>query len=291
MERVTNLEVSSLDLERDYHVAFDLVFFTLVFEYNSLDLQLAICETIFLLDIIINFFVIRNEDVEKRDKPITSVSVTASSYYNQGFWFDFIIWFPWYAILKNVISGDLHVFNVIKCFRLVVLNNYLGDKQLKQKCGTVFDYFFKAVLDDPKKSQDFRENRTFIEKRILANNIAIAIKILFYTILTLYFTGAYWLCFSLIFFAWNDFQNVESFFIETFLALDIGDKILQSFYFALTTLSTVGFGDFYPKSNSERLLGALIILFGVALFSIIISEFLDMISGIQSVLKQETDDD
>ena len=56
--------------------------------------------------------------------------------------------------------------------------------------------------------------------------------------------------------------------------------MLQNFYFILTTLSTVGFGDFYPKSDMERILGAFVILFGVALFSIIISEFLDMISKI-----------
>ena len=67
--------------------------------------------------------------------------------------------------------------------------------------------------------------------------------------------------------------------------------MLRSFYFALTTLSTVGFGDFYPVSSSERLLGSLFILFGVALFSIIISEFLDMIVRINSIRKQETDDD
>ena len=56
-------------------------------------------------------------------------------------------------------------------------------------------------------------------------------------------------------------------------------------------MSTVGFGDFYPKSDGERIIGALIILFGVALFSIIISEFLDMITRIQSILSQQTDDE
>ena len=57
-------------------------------------------------------------------------------------------------------------------------------------------------------------------------------------------------------------------------------KLLQSFYFALTTLSTVGFGDFYPVSDLERVLGGLIILFGVALFGIIINEFLEMVAKI-----------
>ena len=121
-------------------------------------------------------------------------------------------------------------------------------------------------------------NRTLIEVRIVANNLAIALKIMLYTVLALYFTGTYWVCFSLIFFSWNHFENVENFFIATELTIPLSQKILRSFYFALTTLSTVGFGDFSPKSDYERILGALMILFGVALFSIIISEFLDMVS-------------
>ena len=56
-------------------------------------------------------------------------------------------------------------------------------------------------------------------------------------------------------------------------------------------MSTVGFGDFYPKSDGERIIGSLMILFGVALFSVIISEFLDMITRIKSILSQETDDE
>jgi len=33
----------------------------------------------------------------------------------------------------------------------------------------------------------------------------------------------------------------------------------------MTTLSTIGFGDYYPISNSERLVGSLFLLFGVAI--------------------------
>ena len=131
---------------------------------------------------------------------------------------------------------------------------------------------------------DFRNNRTMIESRMLASNIAIALKIIFFTMLALYFTGLYWLCFSLIFFSLNDFKDVDNYFIASQLTLPFEQKLLQCFYFALTTLSTVGFGDFYPVSDFERILGAFMILFGVALFSIINSEFLEMIEEIQSVL-------
>ena len=49
-------------------------------------------------------------------------------------------------------------------------------------------------------------------------------------------------------------------------------------YFAFTTLSTVGFGDMHPRSNSERLIMALIMLFGVALFGFVMGELGDLLS-------------
>ena len=60
-------------------------------------------------------------------------------------------------------------------------------------------------------------------------------------------------------------------------------------YFAFTSLSTVGFGDFHPRSNAERLFCALIILFGVAIFSMIMGDFIDILHAFQSL--NETLDD
>ena len=42
-------------------------------------------------------------------------------------------------------------------------------------------------------------------------------------------------------------------------------------YFMFTTLSTVGFGDFNPKSEVERTIMTFILLIGVATFSYIMS--------------------
>jgi hypothetical protein len=45
-------------------------------------------------------------------------------------------------------------------------------------------------------------------------------------------------------------------------------------YWAFTTLSTVGFGDFHPRSNAERALCAVILLFGVTMFSFILGNYI-----------------
>ena len=55
-------------------------------------------------------------------------------------------------------------------------------------------------------------------------------------------------------------------------------KLIISCYFALTTLSTVGYGDYFPVSSVERILAVCIMLGGVAFFSYIMGNFIDIIS-------------
>ena len=51
-------------------------------------------------------------------------------------------------------------------------------------------------------------------------------------------------------------------------------------YFSFTSLSTVGFGDYHPRSNIERFVGAFVLLFGVAIFSFIMGNFIDILNNI-----------
>jgi hypothetical protein len=54
-------------------------------------------------------------------------------------------------------------------------------------------------------------------------------------------------------------------------------NLLISLYFAFTSLSTVGFGDYAPRGNIERFFGAFMLLFGVAIFSYIMGNFIDIL--------------
>lgn len=51
-------------------------------------------------------------------------------------------------------------------------------------------------------------------------------------------------------------------------------------YYAFTTLSTVGFGDFHPRSNAERTVCAFILLIGVAIFSYVMGNFIEILLSI-----------
>lgn len=54
---------------------------------------------------------------------------------------------------------------------------------------------------------------------------------------------------------------------------------LKLLYFAFTSLTTVGFGDFHPRSDTERIFTAFGLLLGVAVFSIVIGNILLMIDS------------
>lgn len=49
------------------------------------------------------------------------------------------------------------------------------------------------------------------------------------------------------------------------------ELLIKVWYYALTTLSTIGFGDMSPVTPQERLIGAFLMMFGVANFSFIMS--------------------
>ena len=51
------------------------------------------------------------------------------------------------------------------------------------------------------------------------------------------------------------------------------------FYFVLTTLSTVGYGDYYPVSTTEMVVTSIVMLGGVAFFSYIMSNFIEILSS------------
>ena len=54
---------------------------------------------------------------------------------------------------------------------------------------------------------------------------------------------------------------------------EMAHTIITLTYFAFTSLATVGFGDYCPRSNAERVVGAIMLICGVAVFSYIMGMF------------------
>ena len=54
-------------------------------------------------------------------------------------------------------------------------------------------------------------------------------------------------------------------------------------YFLFTSLTTTGFGDFHPRSNSERMLSTIMLLVGVSIFSYAMMVFIDILNNYRSI--------
>jgi hypothetical protein len=93
-----------------------------------------------------------------------------------------------------------------------------------------------------------------------------------------YFLGQFWYIKCDI---GNDFAKTE-FYKHRFPNADEVDNYIDYFeldsksnaeitwigiYYSMTTLSTVGFGDYYPVADSERFLACFLLIFGVSVFS------------------------
>lgn len=66
---------------------------------------------------------------------------------------------------------------------------------------------------------------------------------------------------------------------------NIMETIVKLMYYMLTTLSTVGYGDYFPSSILEKIVGIFIEIVGVSVFSVLMNQFIEV------VLKFKGDDE
>ena len=62
------------------------------------------------------------------------------------------------------------------------------------------------------------------------------------------------------------------------------ENIVIGFYFAITTLSTVGLGDYTPRNNEERVLGVVFLFSGVAIFTFLAGKLTKNLSTYQDLM-------
>lgn len=89
-----------------------------------------------------------------------------------------------------------------------------------------------------------------------------------------------------VYFISNEFNNKEDQIDFRTFILNFGldeyesnsNRLIVCCYFALTMLSTVGYGDYYPISNLEMVMTVILMLAGVAFFSFIMGNFMEIIA-------------
>lgn len=143
----------------------------------------------------------------------------------------------------------------------------------------------EKVKNDPRLDDNLDRDMNSINVLMNIRYLLLTLKMVLMLFNISYFTGIVWMIYCDI----TSFHFVadtkEGHFIEEF---DINSEsqqmqMLMAMYYAFTSLSTVGFGDFYPISNAERILCTIILLFGVAIFSYIMGIFIDMLDNFKKV--------
>ena len=95
-------------------------------------------------------------------------------------------------------------------------------------------------------------------------------RLLIVLVILTYFQGCLWFLFSKSSAPENGRTWYKEFGLEDY---NTTDQLITSLYFALTMLSTVGYGDLYPISNAEMVVGVLLMMIGVSVFSIVMGQF------------------
>lgn len=159
----------------------------------------------------------------------------------------------------------------------------------------------RKVRSNPILGFDIRENHNQIESRVNINFGLKTVRILLLIFNLSFFVGLYWYLFCEISMdihkKWmdeHDVHNYKEFFIE-FFKLDETKQneyiAITMMYYAFTSMSTVGFGDYHPRSDAERIVCAFILLFGVTIFSYIMGVFMSILAQYNELHSENEDQD
>ena len=140
-------------------------------------------------------------------------------------------------------------------------------KQIKE---WVYDKKFSEVLKDEVLKYDTINDHNKIVPQILFKYLLKTLKMMILIMLITYFMG-------ILFFVWMEItqhEDEDAFRSKHGIdAMSPSSVVIVMMYWAFTTLSTVGFGDYYPISDSERGIMCFGFLAGVAIFTFVNGAF------------------
>jgi hypothetical protein len=161
----------------------------------------------------------------------------------------------------------------------------------------------KIIETDPVKAEDIIADQNKVSLMIMIGFFIKIFKLGMIILNICFFLGVFWYIFCDVttdIYNSRDFtkfseQELESLntelYLEYYELTDLSEfrNLIIGLYFGFTTLSTVGFGDYAPRSDVERSFGAFILLSGVAMFSYLMGNFIDILGSYQN-LNAELDD-
>lgn len=151
----------------------------------------------------------------------------------------------------------------------------------------------QIIATDPLKAEDMITDQNKIQQTIMVGFLIKIFKLGLIIVNICFFLGLFWFIFVNLFLDFAKDRDLSSYtekelekmnkdyFLEYYELEDNSpfENTVVGLYFAFTTLSTVGFGDYAPRSNVERASGAFVLLAGVAIFSYLMGNFIEILDG------------
>lgn len=216
-------------------------------------------EYMFYLDFIFSF--LQEYYDEESQQRIRDLKMIAKKYIEGWFLIDFVSIFPFHIFLNTGV--------VTKLFRLC---------RLPRLVKLIDPSRFKKVLKGSAKEDQDDEA---IAQEYFVMYIYNIFRLVVIAVMITYFIGCNVYFISNEFNSDADIENSKT-FITNFDLKSYENKkhrLIICCYYALTMLSTVGYGDYYPISNLEMVLTVILMLAGVAFFSFIMGNFMDIIAN------------
>lgn len=207
--------------------------------------------------------------------------------------YDAITIIPFAKIFYN--AGKLsRLFNAIKIVRISKGYYLLSTSKFKQNIKAIFDKklqqkIVKLKLDQGDVQIENFEDHTGIDTQINIIYTFRIIKLVITILGTSYFLGLFWYIVC-------DLKEIIESEDPNFIGVYFRDsqgpyhRTVASTYYAFTSLSTVGFGDFHPENSFERLFCALILLVGNGIFGYVLGMFREMVQEVRNLDTDENED-
>eukprot|EP00347_Sterkiella_histriomuscorum_P018178 403346494 len=241
-------------------------------------------EVLFGVDIILNFF---TEYISEEDfYPVRDHKKIAIRYFKRSFIFDMLSVIPFRYFIND--SETRQLFTLFKILRLPKLFLLLDSRNFKQIVKTYYDGKLNRVLKNASMKHDQLQDNNNIMLQIMINYAFRVFRLVVVIFSISYFIGTLWYIFTWQIDDPTDTRPDINFF--RYYKMDEKkknnediDSMITVVYFAFTTLATVGYGDYHAVNDIERIICSIILLFGVAVFSFIMGNFIEILMSFKIV--------
>lgn len=215
----------------------------------------------FLTDCFINFISAYNKsngDIEVRLKKI------AIPYLKSWFIFDLLGSFP-FSLIQYAVYGNNN--NSLRA------NNFARAARLPRIYKIMNVFRFTKVSRLYKGDSFFARLKEYIT---VNGRVFRLLKLLISILICIHFIACFWYFAARL----GDFPYDCWIVQGGFMDKEIGSKYLISFYWAFTTVSTVGYGDIHAYNETEMIMAVFCMMIGVGFYSMVVSSITSLMSSI-----------